>query len=148
MAASHGVFSCTPYEFGPCLRTHQECYLLSFKMLVARVGAGDFAQFLPLLLTSKSDLISPVQTASLTPGRWTAILFLLTISVETKETNLCKIWMGGGGGERSRHEQFIYWPSGLRGNSYITRVPVTKPHRLGGGGRHWCLVQVQLACMM
>ncbi len=41
MARSHGGFSCTLCEFGPCLRTHQECYLLLFEMLVAVVGAGD-----------------------------------------------------------------------------------------------------------
>lgn len=29
---------CTLCEFGPCLRTHQECYLLSVEVLVAVVG--------------------------------------------------------------------------------------------------------------
>lgn len=49
MAGLHKCFSCTLYEFDSCLRTHQECYLLSFIMLVAVVGAGDRVEFVPLL---------------------------------------------------------------------------------------------------
>lgn len=76
MAGSHVGFICTLCEFGPCLRTHQECYLLSFEMLVAVVGAGDRVEFLCRCSRQKRDLISPLQTASLTPGRRTQIPFL------------------------------------------------------------------------
>lgn len=84
MAGSHGGFGCTLCEFGPCLRTHQECYLLLFEMLVAAVGAGDRVEFLRRCSRQKGDLISPLQTASLTPGRPTQIPFLLTISAEAE----------------------------------------------------------------
>lgn len=46
MTGSHGGFSCTLCEFGPCMRTQQECYLLLFEMLVAVVRAGDQVEFL------------------------------------------------------------------------------------------------------
>lgn len=45
MAGSHGGFRCTLCEFCPCLRTHEECYLLLVEMLVAAVGAGDRVEF-------------------------------------------------------------------------------------------------------
>lgn len=44
LAYSHAAFSSTWSEFGLCLRTHQECYLLLFEMLVS--GAGDRVEFL------------------------------------------------------------------------------------------------------
>lgn len=90
MADSHVGFSCTLYEFGPCLRTHQECYLPLFEMLVAVVGAGDRVEFLRHCSRQKRDLISPLQTASLTPGRRTQIPFLLTISAETEEPKILR----------------------------------------------------------
>lgn len=87
MAGSHGGFSCTLCEFGPCLRTHQECYQLFFEMLVALVGAGDRVVLLHCCSRQKRDLILPLQTASLTLGRQTQIPFLLTISGEAEEPN-------------------------------------------------------------
>lgn len=122
MAGWHG---CTLCEFGPRLRTHQECYLLLFEMLLAVVGAGDRVEFLHRCSRQKGDLISPLQTASLTPGRCTQILFLLTISAWKWRSQISHIWMREKWRETGRDELFIYWPSGLTENSYITRVPVT-----------------------
>lgn len=45
-ARPHAGFRCALCEFCPCLRTYQECYLLSVEILVAVIGRGDRLQFL------------------------------------------------------------------------------------------------------
>lgn len=106
------VFSCTLCEFGPCLRTNQECYLLLFERLVAVVGAGDCLEFLCCWSRRQRDLISPLQTASLTPGRGTRIPFLLSISAETEEPNVLGMNERRVEGEEQRWAVYLLtqWP--------------------------------------
>lgn len=106
------VFSCTLCEFGPCLRTNQGCYLLLFERLVAVVGAGDRLEFLCCWSRRQRDLISPLQTASLTPGRGTRIPFLLTISAETEEPNVLGMNERRVEGEEQRWAVYLLtqWP--------------------------------------
>lgn len=58
------------------------------------------------------------------PRRATQTPFLWTISAETQEPTVLDM-NERRMSEKSRDELFIYWPSGLRENSYITGVPVT-----------------------
>lgn len=123
-------------KFGPCLRTHQECYLLS---------VGDWAQFLHCSArASRRDLIFSF-AGSIPYTRKSDSISLKHFSWNQGAQLLRYEWEedGGRGAEMS-----CLFADPVDSQRTVIQQEYLWHNLIGLEGGHLCLVEVQFACMM